>query len=349
VLRNSTNRAFPESSLLGNYFELLLTFGTPAFIFISEMILAHSSRNSANPNNWSNRIRFILAPYFLFGAVYACMKAAQSWAEAGEITFGTLFTLLWRHWLLGDYHGYFILIVFQFYVLHSFMQKLDNKYSPRALLALSLIVNLIYLGFFNFVPSPDSAILHYVWSKYYWIPFPGWAFYFVLAYYCGSRYETFKKQLVRHGKWGVIAILLSGAFCYVMLQQGWISSVSSKRIDMVFFTVSAIFIICYTMIRLGKVSPLFIHISRYSFGIYLLHPMFLAIMFVPLQMFPSIRSNWLTVAILFVGSIGSSVVVTALLNKTRWGPYIIGKVKQQSGKKSKEASVMVANKMSVGQ
>ncbi|MDF2714758.1 MAG: hypothetical protein K0R28_1683, partial [Paenibacillus sp.] len=27
VFRNSTNRAFPESSFLGNFFELLLTFG----------------------------------------------------------------------------------------------------------------------------------------------------------------------------------------------------------------------------------------------------------------------------------------------------------------------------------
>ncbi|MEF3302290.1 acyltransferase family protein [Paenibacillus sp. GYB003] len=347
VFRNSFNRTFPESSLLGNFLELMLTFGTPAFIFISEMILAHSSRDRADSHFWTKRIQYILAPYFLFGALYALMKSAQIWVESKEVSLGTLVSFLWRHWLLGDYHGYFILIVFQFYALHKYMTRLDRAYSPISILTVSMIINMVYLGFFNFVPSPDSAVLHYVWSKFYWIPFPGWAFYFVLAYYCGSRYEQFKTLIAKHGRWSWAAVTVSGLLCFIMLHQEWIRSVSSKRVDMVIFTVSVIFLVCYIMVRVGKISPVFISISRYSFGIYLLHPMFLAVMFVPLQMFPSFRSNWFTLAVLFAGSIGCSVVTTYILNKTKWGPYIVGKIGTHDVNRKRPASTSLAKKIGV--
>ncbi|GAA3401986.1 acyltransferase family protein [Paenibacillus hodogayensis] len=348
VFRNSLNRTFPESSLLGNFFELLLTFGTPAFIFISEMILAHSSRNSVDKQFWSKRIQFILAPYFVFGAFYACMKSVQVWAESREVEVGTLFTFLWRHWLLGDYHGYFILIVFQFYALHKYMKSLDNRYSPQVLLGASLVINVAYLAIFNLVPSPGSAVLHYVWSKAYWIPFPGWAFYFVVAYYCGSRYELFKKLLLKYGGWTWAAVSVTAVVCWIVLQQGWITSVSSKRIDMIFFALSAMFFISYLVMRIGKVSLVFMHISRYSFGIYLLHPMFLAFMFVPLQMFPSLRNNWLTVVVLFLGSIGCSVLMSLILNKTKWGPYMIGKVGASEKGRAQYEKIPNTKKVGIG-
>ncbi|TMV47511.1 hypothetical protein FE783_21150 [Paenibacillus mesophilus] len=349
VFRNSMNRAFPESSLLGNFFELLLTFGTPAFIFISEMILAYTSRDSIDKAFWSKRLRFILAPYFLFGAVYALMKSSQIWLASGEVTFETLISFLWRHVLIGDYHGYFILIVFQFYVMHKYMQKLDTAYSPAAVLGVSLLINVGYLGFFNFVPAPGNPILHYVWERFYWIPFPGWLFYFAAAYYCGSRYEKFKELLAKYGKWSWAAVPATALFCFISLQQQWIPGVSSKRIDMIFFTISAIFLICYAVMRIRKIPSFLVGISNYSFGIYLLHPMFLAFMFVPLQMFPSIRSNWFTVLLLFLGSAGCSIVLTYILNRTKWGPYIVGKVGVRNLHKSKQVSTMpAAGKMGIG-
>lgn len=350
VFRNSLNRTFPESSLLGDFFELLLTFGTPAFIFISEMILAHSTSSTLDKRFWAKRLQYILAPYFLFGALYALMKSAQIWAETREVEFATLFTFLWRHWLLGDYHGYFILIIFQFYVLHKYMKKLDQTYSAASILSISFLINMAYLGFFNFVPLPagSSAALLYVWSKFYWLAFPGWAFYFALAYYCGSRYEQFKNVLAKYGKWSWAAVAATATFSFIMVQQGWISSLSSKRVDMVLFTVSAMFLICYIVLKIGKVHTLFIDISRYSFGIYLLHPMVLGIMFVPLQMFPAFRSNWLTAAALFFGSIGCSVLITYLLNKTKWGAFIVGKVGPSFTGRKTPSSTPAANKLGLG-
>ncbi|TNJ66696.1 hypothetical protein FE784_09015 [Paenibacillus hemerocallicola] len=340
VFRNSTNRAFPESSFLGNFFELLLTFGTPAFVFISEMILARSYREAVDRSFWEKRIKYILAPYFLFGAFYAVMKSVQSWAESGEFVLGTLVTYLWRHVLIGDYHGYFILIIFQFYALHSLMRKFDSIYSPLSVVLISFAINITYLGFFNFIPSPEHPVMQYIWAKFYWIPFPGWLLYYVVAYYCGTRYEAFKEILRKYGHWSLLAVPATAALCWLALQYGWIEHVSSKRIDMLFFTISVIFLICYIVSRVKKVPSILVGISRYSFGIYLLHPLFLAMMIIPLQMLR--LTGWLTASLLFFGCVGCSMVAAHVLNLTKWGPYFVGKIGKSEREQNKRHYSAVA-------
>lgn len=326
TLLHALNRIYPDPNALLDFVKLLLTFGTPAFVFISEMILSYSYPDDTPKSFWRKRIQYIFVPYLLFGAFYALMKASEDWFAAGEISPAVLWSYLWRHILLGDYHGYFILIVFQFYLLHTLFNRYIRRASPGIVLFLSLAINLIYLASFNFTRAPSFAEASYIWEKMYWLPFAGWLFYFSLAYYCGRNYEKFHKLVSKYGGWSIPATVVAGSIAYMLQAYDVLSKISSKRVDMVFVTASLIFLICFSVSKVQRLPPFFVWVSKYSFGIYLLHPLWMAVMVIPMQKNPEIATNWIGMTILFIGSVFGSIGVAYMLNKFRWGPYFIGKI-----------------------
>ncbi|MEH6992332.1 acyltransferase family protein, partial [Neobacillus drentensis] len=120
LLLHSLARAYAYDNNIVNLMQLLLTFGTPTFVFISEFILARSYPQELPANFWSKRLKFIMVPYILFGTFYALMKGFEQSLSSGNDFLGSFGGFLWKHILLGDYHGYFILVIFQFYLLHYF-------------------------------------------------------------------------------------------------------------------------------------------------------------------------------------------------------------------------------------
>ncbi|MDQ6600110.1 hypothetical protein E2K98_10275 [Bacillus salipaludis] len=326
LLLHSLARAYADENNTVNLVRVLLTFGTPAFIFISEFILSRSYPQELPSNFWSKRLKFIMVPYVLFGTFYAFLKAFEQSISSGSDLMGSFINFLWRHLLLGDYHGYFILVIFQFYLLHYFFDKFLKKWNPASVMGSALLINLIYLGFFNFVKPYPSEIGAYIWDKFYWIPFFGWLFYFTLAYYCGRNFSSFINFLNKYSKWVIVSPLLCGGMCLFLYDSHLISSISSKRVDMVFFTTSMILLIYYIATKLPKVPKIFVWISQYSFGIYLIHPVFLALMYVFFNRLSLDMNPLFQTIFYFIGSLLLSIVVTFVLNKIPYGYYFVGKI-----------------------
>jgi membrane-bound acyltransferase YfiQ involved in biofilm formation len=326
LLLHSLARAYADNNHTVNLLRVLLTFGTPTFIFISEFILSRSYPQELPANFWSKRLKFIMVPYVVFGTFYAFLKAFEQSASSGDHLMVSFGNFLWRHLLLGDYHGYFILVIFQFYLLHYFFHKYLKKWKPFLVMSSALLINLAYLGFFNFVKPYPTEIGVYIWEKYYWIPFFGWLFYFTLAYYCGKNFSTFIHFLNKYSKWVIASPILTGVICLYLYDSQLISTISSKRVDMVFFTTSMILLIYYFAAKLPKVPKIFVWISQYSFGIYLIHPVFLAIMYLVFNRLSiEIQPSLLTV-IYFIGSLLLAIASTFVLNKIPYGYYFTGKI-----------------------
>lgn len=344
TLLHALNRIYPEPDAALDFVKLLLTFGTPAFVFISEMILSYSYPGDTPKTFWQKRFRYIFAPYLFFGAFYACLKAGEDWLAAGTVSMDVLWGYLWKHILLGDYHGYFILIVFQFYALHTLFNRFVRRVPAGWAIGGSLAVHLAYLAAFNFTKPPAFAGADYIWEKLYWLPFAGWLFYFALAYYCGRHYERFRQWVSRYGGWSIAAAVVAGIVVYAMQSSGILTKISSKRVDMVFLTVSLVFLICFVVSKLRRLPPVFVWISQYSFGIYLLHPLWMALLFVPLQMFPEAGDGWTGLVILFAGSMLLSVWSAYILNKFRWGPYFVGKINTELRQKADLSSASTQSK-----
>lgn len=324
LLLHVFDRVYMHQNGAVNSISVLLTFGTPAFVFISEFIIAYSYRNREIKSFWGNRIKYIFLPYLFFGAFYAFAKAI---GETGisESFLGVFGDYLWKHILLGDYHGYFILIIFQFYALHLLFNGYLKQASPKKIIGYSLLVNGIYLAFFNFVSPMNLPFADYLWEKYYWIPFPGWVFYFSLAFYSGHYYESFQRLLAKYRHWTTVSVIVTGVLPIMLYQMDIQPTPSSKRIDMMLFTTSMIFFTYSHAMLLSRVPRFFVLVSKYSFGIYLFHPFFLGIAASLHFLWRDIQPLVMVPALFFL-TIFLCASTVYIFNKLPFGAYMVGKV-----------------------
>ncbi|MEK5417469.1 acyltransferase family protein [Paenibacillus sp. FSL L8-0708] len=305
---------------------LLLTFGTPVFVFISQFVLSFAYPNEIPARFWEKRIKYILFPYFFFGTLYAGLKGLELSSSDGIPLLQAFWYYLWRHLLIGDFHGYFILIIFQFYALFLWFQTYAKRLNPRNVLIVSFLINVIYLGFFNFTTPADTVAAHYFWDKMYWIFAPGWIFYFTVAYYLGRNELWFREKLKKFRIAVYTLPVLTGALVLFVNSQGWITAHSSKRIDMLLFALSMILLLFSVASKMKKVPRVLEWSSRYSFGIYLLHPLLLAI-FVKLPASFGLQNLGLfSVLLQFVGCVVGSALIMNLANRIPGGAYVFGRI-----------------------
>lgn len=306
-------------------FQLFLMFGTPTFIFISEVLISNSYQEKIPSGFFSKRVKFILVPYIVMGIFYAWFSL---W-ELGQLNSGEFLINSLENVFLGGYHGYFVLIVFQFYILHFIFQRyVADKYSPLMVLGTSLVVNLGYLGLFNVIRLPQSSneYLLTFWSDDFKLLFFGWIFYFAVAFYCGRNFDKVKGMVNRNvGKIGVALILSIALLMFDYFILGF-ESIHSKRFDNVFYTISMIGILLFLASKIKKVPYLIMLVSRYSFGIYLLHPFFISIF----ENYVVFTNNvFLYIAMTFLLAVVCSILLTFLFNKFNIGAYAVGKVRSK--------------------
>ncbi|WP_158211562.1 acyltransferase family protein [Alkalihalobacterium alkalinitrilicum] len=296
-----------------------LYYGTPAFIFITAFILGYSykGREIQIKPFFLKRIQFILIPYLCMAVLYALPYVL--------ISFEQFLIKVFLNSIIGDFHAYFVLIIFQFYVFFVLFKKWFDKHSPTFVIFGSLLINIIYLSIFNFTSPPNIWFSEYIWERYYWIPFPGWIFYFAVAYYFGSHYETLSRSLRRY-KFGIlVSSIITSSLLLYLYHSGLLTIHSSKRVDILFHTLTIVLLIFYFATKLKSIPIAFMMISKYSYGIYLLHTFYMAILILFLTLI-SINFGVLTIFILFLGSIFASISTIYFFNLFSFGKYIVGKV-----------------------
>lgn len=304
--------------------QLFLMFGTPTFVFISEVLITNSYQDRIPNGFFNQRIKFILVPYIVMGIFYAWFNL---W-NLDMLNVTSFLSLAMENVLLGRYHGYFVLIIFQFYILHFIFQKyIIDKYPPWLMLSIALIVNVGYLGVFNVIRLPESAHIYLLqfWRGDFKLLFMGWIFYFTVAFYCGKNFNSTKELISRNiGKIVLLLILSVSLLMFNYFILGF-SSVHSKRFDIVFYTISIIGILIYSVSKMKKVPSVIMLVSRYAFGIYLLHPFFIKL----IERYEWIPNDNLLfyIVITFLLAVMGSIVLTFLLNRFKIGTYIVGRVK----------------------
>ncbi|TMW70925.1 acyltransferase family protein [Alteribacter natronophilus] len=285
-------------------------FGTPAFVFISEMLLARAYQNGLPDDFLRKRVKFLLIPFAVMGIVFAMVENPA----------GTIMQSIFLNLFAGGYTGYFILIIFQFYVLHYFLSEHMKKWRPVRVIAAAFALNIAYLAFFNFTPPPTGAVGDYIWTRGYWLPFAGWIFYFALGYYCGLYFETVREKIREHRKIIFTVPAVSLVLLTIFVRGDIITEVSSKRIDMLLYTAAMIMIIIYFASRLKRAPAPVLFISRYSFNIYLLHKLFLYYLPHSPAMDPLVYF-----ALAMVYAVAMSIAAAKMLSFLRLSQFVIGK------------------------
>ncbi|MBP1949042.1 acyltransferase family protein [Virgibacillus litoralis] len=313
----SGNKYLTGSSIdyLGSYvLHMAVLFGVPVFIFISELLLANKYTEKVPDTFMRKRVQFLLLPYLFMSIVYALISI-EKW------TFQEVMTRIAMSVFLGDSAVYFILIIFQFYFLHLFLRRYLDRLSAKHTIPIALLINFLYLAFFNFTEVPDNAVGHFIWTKGYWMPFTGWLFYFVLGFYCGRNFQAVLNFFRK--KWLLVTPFLA-LVLMLLMNRIFHLDYDSKRVDMLLYASSVIFLIVYVSSSIGKVPKLVMFISNYSFSIFLLNLFYFRLLssieppeFINLPSYTFLM--FLSTLLLCIGT-------AYLFNQFRFGKYMVGRI-----------------------
>lgn len=249
---------------------LLLTFGTPIFIMLSEFLIAYKFPQGLPRGFYQKKAKHILIPYVCMAFVYAPIMCFEKGYSVFSMHY---FLFVLRNLVFGFYrHGYFLLVIFQFYILHQVFSKWLFFHRPLKTIFLTFIFNALYLSFFNLVDPSAFEFGKGLWRGLTWGFFPAWVFYFVLGYYLAHHFEKWVDILKTKKIVLALGSFFSGLFVLFLYQRGTISVNDSKRVDMLLFSPLMMFLILSMPIKKSLLVEKF---SSYTFDIYLYHMIFL--------------------------------------------------------------------------
>ncbi|MFB4168902.1 acyltransferase family protein [Virgibacillus sp. JSM 102003] len=293
---------------------MAVLFGVPVFVFISELLLANKYTEKVPKGFMKRRVKILLFPYLVMSIVYA-FTSVEAW------TLQDVTSRLAMSIFLGDSAVYFIIIIFQFYFFHLLFRKYLNRLSAKLVIPIALLINFLYLAFFNFVEAPDSAVGNFVWTKGYWMPFTGWIFYFVLGFYCGRNYQGLLNILRK--KWVIVTPILALLLMLVM-NSTFIMDYNSKRVDMLLYSSSVIIFIIYISSHIKRVPRLVMFISNYSFSIFLLNLFYFHLL--RLIEPPALLNIGSYTILIFIITISLCIGTAYVFNQFSYGQYLVGRI-----------------------
>lgn len=293
-------------------FQLLLMFSTPLFVFISEFLLAKNYHVKTKPGFFKNKLIYLGIPYIVVNLAISYFYFEP---ETLDDYFGHVSNTMFH----GGAVTYFIVIIFQFYILHILFAKYIIKWKPIPVIIGATIFATLYWAFREFVPPSENPILGLFWGREGWMLFLGWISYFLLGFYTGIYYESLMKNIKKY-TWLIIfgAILSAGILIsnYLFGVSTW---VESKRFDIPFY-VTMVILLFFLFSSYVKYVPKFVlFISNYSFCIYLVHYFFVHDLGL-LRADSSLRN----IAFTFILTVTISVCLAYVFNLFKLGKFMVG-------------------------
>ncbi|WP_145051198.1 acyltransferase [Paenibacillus xylanexedens] len=290
--------AQPDSIMLTMIYHLT-RFGTPTFVFLAGVLLFyhHSHKKPDYPRYIRKRFGDIYVPFVLWTLIYwlAVRIFTPEFWQSGTFDVRSFIRELFLP--QTGYHLWFVLMVFQFYVLFTlflraaqFVQrklgKMTKLTGTQSVIALVLIAAALYTmlmkwsyydmaGWTAALSPPWSTLLEY--RSYSWAMY--W-FYFLLGAVCAWGIEHWRHWMVRALPW--LVCLFIGMYIWlgydVLKGSGDIVNlnISTYLKPTTFIIIMAQMLMLYGFLVLlrsknTRFQQLFTWIGRYSFGGYLVH------------------------------------------------------------------------------
>lgn len=291
--------------------QLLLMFCTPMFVFISEFLLAKNYGTGIKEGFFKNKLLTLGIPYVVINlALSFFYHRPKNFDEYLSYVVDTMFH--------SGAITYFIVIIFQFYLLHWLFSKYLIGLNPVVMVVISIIISTVYWAMRTFVDAPNNLILAQFWDREGWMIFIGWFSYFILGFYIGLYYETFMRRIKRYTWLILVGFVLSIAFMFSNYLFGISTWVESKRIDTPIYVTMTILVFFLFSSYIKYVPKFIVFISNYSYCIYLIHYFFVhRLGLLSDRPFHNILFNTI-LALIFAVSIGY------LFNLFKIGKYLVG-------------------------
>ena len=242
-------------------------FAVPLFIFISGIVLIHVYREK--PLNFfkfmKSRLMSIGLPYLVWNLIYYLV-----FLKRGIYPPSPKFFI--EHLIFGTmlYHFYFVVIIFQFYLLSNVWIYCFKRFNPTSILLISAIINFASMKYMYFKYS-DRLFLNYL-------------FFFILGCYFVTLKEKTMDTLYKYRGILYVLAIASGGLLTQQLYQAKVSRIRPLPfVDFLWYLYSCLAIIALYFAA-SAISKKYSGIVKQlkpigdaSFYIYLSHPLFLMV------------------------------------------------------------------------
>lgn len=312
---------YSELITIGKYVRTPFIFATPIFIVLSEYLLAFKYGNALPAGFLRKRVENIFVPFLVMGTLALFLDSEGQ----PELTFNSGFLRIFS----GGWHGWFVLVIMQFYLFRPVLVRLYHSFKPLHILSAALVVQILFMvsvhALRSFSEPGDRS--WFVLSGHR-IFLPAWVFYFYAGHFFGQNRDVMLQKFGKNISYAAFAVLASLGLSYFVSWK-FKTPLSSRRFDVVFYSTSVFALLIVLSQRFGKPNRFFSEVAAHSFGIFLWHYFFIIGISAILQLV-GLPHPILVAIILFIGSLSGSVLMVKLLNALPFGHFISGRVNRVS-------------------
>ncbi len=310
------------------YLDVFSHFAVPLFIFISGFALSLKYSHVLSISLfYRKRFLSIMPGYIFFSFIYLLWSVAYNNKIPSMLS--TIYNLL-----TGGYaYLWFVVLISQLYILYPYLIKICNEKNMPYLLTISLIVQIFWTTYLTSYTIVPLEIIRLVFFSH--------IFYFLFGIYASSHSIRYNIKSFRS-----LFILLIIATLATIISYSWINGVQkygnflniprdyfavtnipSTFIGTILFTL--LVILLYNIASLAKdntsvIIKIIYLLGKYSFGIFLIHAIYIDICIIFLKKLNIDPYNYLFYILLFIGTIilSISTVYLYFINSLPFGRRI---------------------------
>ncbi|MGR6541615.1 hypothetical protein [Paenibacillus tundrae] len=181
------------------------------------------------------------------------MSSHRTHTDAENRSFASLPSVLFQHIFLAGFHGYFVVIIFQFYILFHLFKRHLGQWNPLTVITVSFIINIaLFLYHSEVLPVSDSKRIDMLLLT---------TFFFFGLYQFASRLQRVPRSLLLISDYSFGIYLVHWFNLHLMAQL-----LQAASLSLGYFTIPVLFLgaLTFSIIPVYLLNP--VRVGKYVVG-----------------------------------------------------------------------------------
>ena len=296
-------------------YDMLMKFSVPIFFMISGRFFLDPTREMPIIKIWNKSLRIVVV-FIFWSVVYTILNICRVIGEGSSLKENLNWIII--EFFSGEYHMWFLYAILGLYLVTPILRKIvENKSLIEYFLTLFIVFGLVW-------PTAEQipkigVLFSNIGTLMAFRMTTGYVGCYVLGYYLYKYSLSHKKKTIIYALGILGAVFSIVATLLVSWKTGSASAKLASYLTVnVVLTSAAIYIAALNFFKNKKANKTVTMISKYSFGCYLIHPLFLWI-FEWIGFVPSICCTAISVPLISLIALLLSLLLTVIFDKI---PYL---------------------------